>query len=113
MRWLSTAKRATQHAYRHWALLEVLTFVSLILILTIYQVASAGPPRSSPNPLGEPQSDLLGELLDGYPPDAITLLSFTARSQGESFPWQSAAFAGLAALIVVAIAAVVIRRRRD
>lgn len=82
MRWLGIVKRVGQRALRYRGLLDVLVFVSLIVSLTVYQAASAGSPRrrapnpfgdlprSLPNPLDEPRTDLSTELLDDYPPDS-------------------------------------------
>jgi hypothetical protein len=82
MRWLDMVKRVAHRALRYRGLLDVLVFAGLIVSLTIYQAASADPPRrrspdpfgglpySLPDPLEEPQPDLSTELLDGYPPDS-------------------------------------------
>ena len=82
MRWLSVVKRAARRARGYRGLLDVLLFASLIVSLTVYQAASADPPRrrfpnpfgdlsySLPAPLEEPQPDFSTELLDGYPPDS-------------------------------------------
>jgi hypothetical protein len=71
-----------RRALRYRGLLDVLVFVSLIVSLTAYQAASAGSarrrapnpfgdlPRSLPNPLDKPQTNLSTGLLDGYPIDS-------------------------------------------
>jgi hypothetical protein len=82
MRWLNVIKRVGRRALSYQGLLDVLIFVSLILGLILYQVASAGAPRrrlpdpfgdlpySLPDPLEEPQTNFSLELLDSYPPDS-------------------------------------------